>query len=383
MKRKLKALALACIVFACKETSTVASEAPARIERRTTNDDLATVTLRPDAEAALGLVTGTVSAVNAAPRIRVGGEIMVANGRDVAIAAPISGRITSSVPRPGDRVRPGQALLTIVPLAAVDRDIRARAERDLAAAKAELTLVEQRARRAEVMVEERSGSVRSLEEARAQVATARATVAATESRLATMDSGALDSDVALTIKSPSDGALRAVRVTAGQSVPAGAVLVELAGAGRWVRATLAASDAVRFAAIASARATRLGDGPSVELLSIEGPPSADALRGTVDRYFVMPTDADWVPGERVVVELVASITTERSAAVPRSAIIYDATGAAWIYERAAAHQFRRRRVDVERRDGELSVVRAPARGFGEIVVVGAAELWGFELGADR
>ncbi len=383
MNPRLKTLVLACCVFACKEAA-VASEPPARIERRTNDDDLASITLRPDAEAALGLVTAPITSVGAAPRIRVGGEVMVADGRDVIIAAPIGGRIvTTKVPRPGDRVRPGQALLTIVPLAAVDRDIRARAERDLAAARAELTLVLQRARRAELMVEERSASVRSLEEARAQVAVAQATVAQSESRLATMDSGALDADIALTIKSPSEGALRAVRVTTGQSVPAGAALFELAGAGRWVRATLAASDAVRFAALSSATATRMGDGPSVELTTMEGPPSADPLRGTVDRYFVMPHDADWVPGERVIVELVAGAGGDEALAVPRSAVVYDATGAAWVYEKTAANKLRRRRVDVERRDGEQLLIRKPSRALADIVTTGAAELWGFELGADR
>ncbi len=383
MNPKLRTIVLAFGVFACKEAA-VAGEPAARIERRTNDDDLATITLRPDAEAALGLVTGPIASVGSAPRARVGGEVMVANGRDVAIAAPIGGRITTThVPKPGDRVRPGQALLTIVPLAAVDRDIRARAERDLAAARAELVLMEQRVRRTELMVEERSASVRSLEETRAQVAVAKANVEQSESRLATMDSGALDADIALTIKSPSAGALRSVRVTSGQSVPVGTVLFELAGTGRWVRATLTASDAVRFASLSSASAVRLGNGPSVELTAMDGPPSADPLRGTVDRYFVMPEDIDWVPGERVVVELIASTEDGHSLAVPRGAVIYDASGAAWVYEKVAASKFRRRRVDVERRDGEQLVLRRPSRELADIVTIGAAELWGFELGADR
>jgi multidrug resistance efflux pump len=55
-----------------------------------------------------------------------------------------------------------------------------------------------------------------------------ATLRAAEARTRTLAGGALDADVTLAIRSPSDGTVRAVKVIAGQSVPQGAALFGVA-----------------------------------------------------------------------------------------------------------------------------------------------------------
>jgi RND family efflux transporter MFP subunit len=312
---------------------------------------------------------------------------MVPAGKEIVIAAPVSGRITTAAAvHPGDHVNAGQTLLRFLPLASVDRDVRARAERELAVAEAELELARTRVIRADAMVSDRSGSQRALEDARAQFAVAKSSQRAAEARLRTLDNGALDSDVSVLVQSPVSGVLRNVRVAAGQSVPSGAPLIEIAAEGRWVRATFPASDAALLGDLREVSARRLGAGETVSLSPTLGPPSADAVRGTVDRFFVLPETAatrDWVPGERILVEVVSGEARAGVQAVPFAAVVHDAAGSAWVYEAAAADSFVRRRVEPLRRDGERWLLaRGPAVGS-SIVATGAAELWGFELGADR
>lgn len=379
MKRVL--VSLLCVSACTRATPSPSSTPPAKLER-TTLEGLATVTLREDAERALGLEVGAVEKGPRPAVLTVGGEVMVPAGRELVLAAPVGGRIAGVLPSPGAAVRAGQVLLTLVPLASVDRDVRARAQRDLDVARADAELAETRLKRAEAMVQDRSGSVRAFEDARAQQQIALASVASAQSRLQTLSSGALDADVALTVRSPADGVLRSVRVGVGQSVPAGAPLVEIASTGRWVRSALSSGDAVRTAKAPHAWATRLGSGERVELGVLQGPPSADVARGTVDVFHSLPSTADWSPGERVLVELEADALEDRLS-VPFASVVRDAEGGAWIFVQVAPHQFRRRRVEVLRRDGERMVLaRGPAAGT-SVVSVGAIELWGFELGADR
>ena len=136
------------------------------------------------------------------------------------------------------------------------RDVRAKATRELETAQAELALAEARLTRAQTMVADRSGSQRSLDEAQAQRQVAAAAVSAAQSLVRTIAGGSLDSDIALSVRSPVDGVVRAVRVTVGQSVPQGASLVEIAGTGRWVRASFAGSDAQAMTTLREVHARR-------------------------------------------------------------------------------------------------------------------------------
>lgn len=369
-------------VCACKPNVIAPAVAPAAKLERTSLEGLVTITLREDAERALGLQLAPVEKGSHPEQVVVGGEVMVPAGRELVLAAPVGGRIAGSLLAPGAVVKSGQVLMMLVPLATVDRDVRARAQRDLEVARSDAELAETRLKRAEQMVTDRSGSVRAFEDAKAQHQVAQASVASASSRLQTLATGALDADVSLAVRSPADGVLRSMRVAVGQSVPAGAPLLEIASTGRWVRTALSSGDAVRTAKSPRAWAERLGNHERVELGAIQGPPSADPVRGTIDVFHSLPSTADWAPGERVLVQLESDAQEERLS-VPFASVVRDAEGGAWVFVQSAPHQFRRQRVEVLRRDGERMVLaKGPAAGA-QVVAVGAVELWGFELGADR
>lgn len=370
------------LLAACAPPTAPSKSAPAAKLERTSLEGLTTITLSEEAERALGVAVVPAERGPRPEQLLVGGEVMVPAGRELVLAAPVGGRIAGTLLQPGALVKSGQVLLTLVPLATVDRDVRARAQRDLDVAISDLQLAEARLKRTEAMMNDRSGSVRAFEDARAQQQVAQASAASAQSRLKTLASGALDADVSLAVRSPTDGVLRAVRVAVGQSVPAGAALVEIASAGRWIRTALSSGDAVRTARTARVFAQRLGNGERVELQALEGPPSSDPVRGTVDVFHALPSTAAWAPGERVVVQLEIDAVEDRLT-VPFTSVLRDAEGGAWVFVQTVPHQFRRQRVEVLRRDGERMVLaRGPEAGT-NVVAAGAVELWGFELGADR
>ena len=377
---RLSLLSLA--IGACSASVSAPPTPKATIER-TTPEGLATVVLSEANEAALGVALDEVTPATGASRITVGGEVMVPAGREITLSAPVGARVTGLMPLPGAAVKRGQLLLTLVPLASVDRDVRARAQRDLDIAQADFELAQARLARAETMMNERSGSTRTFEDARAQQHIAQASLSAAQNRLQTLAAGSLDADVSLAVHSPADGVVRSVRVAVGQSVPSGAPLVEIASSGRWVRVSLSSGDALRSGSRAWAR--RLEGHPNaVELATLQGPPSADPLRATVDRFFALPPEEQWPPGERLIVELEAGeATTASRSTVAFESIVRDAEGGTWLYVQRKPHHYRRTRVEVSHRDGERMVLMGGPPTGTKVVAAGAVELWGFELGADR
>jgi uncharacterized membrane protein len=66
--------------------------------------------------------------------------------------------------------------------------------------------------------------------------------------------------------------------------------------------------------------------------------------------------------------------------VPYSALLYDTEGDTWVYEVVGAQMYLRKKVDVETVEGETVVMtHGPAAGA-TVVTVGAAMLYGTELG---
>jgi hypothetical protein len=81
-------------------------------------------------------------------------------------------------------------------------------------------------------------------------------------------------------------------------------------------------------------------------------------------------------------EVVASGTTARSPAVPVTALVYDRTGAVWVYTSTEPRTYVRQRVTVARIDGNLALLLSgPAPGTA-VTTVGAAELLGAEYGVE-
>jgi hypothetical protein len=69
--------------------------------------------------------------------------------------------------------------------------------------------------------------------------------------------------------------------------------------------------------------------------------------------------------------------------VPYGAVVYDPSGATWVYTSPKDRVFLRAGITVDRIDGDMAVLSdGPAAGT-VVVSVGAAELYGAELGIDH
>ncbi len=362
--------------------SAPAHTSAASVEHPEPEGDLPVVVLTPEAVARLAIETATVEA-SSLPRTRlVGGEVVIPPGRAIALTAPVAGivrRATTEPLLPGATVVRGMPILRLVPLAPADRDVQARATREVTAAEANLAAAELRVRRNEQLIAENAGAQRLLEEAIASRDVARADVAVARARSATLRREPLMSDLSMTVRAPEDGIVRAVAVAEGQAVPAAAPLAEIvSGATLYVRVPvyggdLASLDPDRAASIEPARG-----GEPITASLVAGPPTAEPDRMTVDRFYALPAGSGLAPGERVLVS-VPLRDVEDATHVPLSAIVHDAWGGSWVYRCESETRFVRERVDPARRFGERAVLAHGPPAGTCVVSVGAVEIFGSEF----
>lgn len=383
MKRPLL---LSLLLAACQAAPTPShAEKPAYVEHPVAESDLAVVRLSAQALQRLAIETAKVER-NAVPDVRlVGGEVIVPPGRTTSVTAALGGMVRAAgnegALMPGARVRRGQVLFSLVPLAPVDRDVQARAEREVAAAHAQLAAAEARMSRLTQLEAERASSQRLVEEATATRDVARADLAAAETRARSIQQTPLLSDVALTVRAPADGIVRTLAAVPGQAVAAGAPLVELVAVDALqIRVPVYAGDLARVDLTLQARVRALSADPAMTVSAdpVAGPPTADGAAITVDRYYALGPDGSYAPGERVLVELPMRTRSE-ARTLPAASVVRDAEGAAWVYACAGEHAFKRARIDPLRVAGDRVVFeRGPPLGAC-VVSVGAAEIFGSEF----
>jgi len=344
---------------------------------------LASVTLTPEAEARLGITLASVERRAVPTTRRVPGEVIAPPGRTVTISAPVPGLVVAvdGLPPAGSRVTRGQPLVRLIPLAAVDRDLRAQALSRVASAEVRLTANKSRAQRAESLIASGAGSERAAEDARVERDVASAELGAAQARLRIIERTPLASDVATVLRAPFAAIVRQVQVADGQAVSGGAPLLELVTTDApWVRVPMLSADLAVLAEGPAEVAPLSGDAVPVLARPVAGPPVSDPLAGTVDLYFELPGPGALRLGERVAITLPTRDAGE-SLVVPRSAIVHDTGGGAWVYVQVGPQQFARRRVEVIATSGELAALaRGPEVGA-QVVTHGTAELYGVEFGA--
>lgn len=376
------------MIAGCKGESTAAKPAaPAKVANPVTEAQLATVTLTEDAEKRLGIevVPATIETVL---RTRtVGGEVIVPPGRFVVVTAPIAGTVQGQAHRPGARVQAGQTVFTIFPLQdlPVERDAAIEAQREVAAATAELQAAEQRLTRLEQLMKEGATSARSVEEARAERDVIAARVTAARARLASLNAGRVGTRGEIAVRGPISGVLQEVSAAPGQTVAAGAPLFSVSQVDAvWVRVAVfvgerADVDLTQPAVIRSLGAT---DGPGIVASRVEGPPSANPAAATSDVFYAPAATSNLRVGERVSVELPLR-DSRKALVVPDAALLYDLQGGTWVYEAAGNHTYIRRRVEVGGQAGHKVLIARGLSAGQKVVTAGAAELFGTEFGAGK
>jgi cobalt-zinc-cadmium efflux system membrane fusion protein len=367
------------------ETPAAAKTPAATIQHPKPEGELTTVTLTADAVRRLGVETA-IATVERVPGTRtLPGEVVVPEGRSVVVSAPVAGTLVSAGSlQAGARVTGGAVIFRLIPLASTERDQRIEAERAVSAAQAENEAATQRLRRLEQLLKDGAASQRSVEEARAQQATAAAALKAAQDRSSAMGRQ-IGSQGEIAITAPIGGLLQTLTAAPGQTVAAAAPLFTVSQVDTvWIRVPVYAGDATTIDAQQPAAVSTLGEAAAPRIARrITAPPSADPSTASVNVFYELPSGTPPLrPGERVLVQLPLG-SGESGLVIPDSATVYDVHGDTWIYQDLGDHRFMRRRIEVARHAGRHVVVSRGLTAGTRVVTSGVAELFGTEFGAGK
>ena len=186
---------------------------------------------------------------------------------------------------------------------------------------------------------------------------------------------------------PVDGVLLGVFVAQGQGVPASTLLFAVASPDPvWIRVPVYAGDLADIDLAEPARVEALGAAPGQAPQAakpVQGPPLSHADAVTSDLYFELsnPGGAFRI-GQKVGVTLTFR-DAQDGLTVPSASILYDIHGGTWIYMRTGPNAYTRSRVEVHHIVDNLAVITRGLMAGAEVVVDGAAELFGTEFGGGK
>ena len=405
--------ALFCSVSAlgCSDGGSAAKhESPARLVKPSDESLVNQVKLTADAERRLGVTLATVRR-EPVERVRtLGGVAEIPIGKALSVSAPLAGTLTASPElsqlAPGTPVSAG-SVLVVLQLTEAERAQVANAAATLAAAlttaqgdieraEAELEVGRIALRRAEELVRDRAGSQRNVDEARAISKVAAAALAAATARYEALEKLRLESKpggpATIPITSPQGGILRTISAAPGETVSAGEVLFEVVDLSTlWIRVPVNAGLAPQIEPEKAATVELLGERQSnttpIEPLTAKraaaAPPAADSMTSTIDVIYEIPNLEGAIrPGQRLLVTLPLRGEAE-SLIVPYSSVLYDIHGGTWVYAKAGERTYERTRVEVRHMLGNRVLIARGVQEGVEVVVDGAAEIFGTEFGSGK
>lgn len=369
------------------------SQAPAKVENAVQESSLSTVTLSLKAEERLGIEVSSVESRILPGSLELGGEIISVPGNDIRVSAPVAGTVftaeSGAIPPAGKFVKQGEAILRLLMMPPEKELYGAREE--VAVRQQEYEVAQAKANRAKKLLASRAISEKSFEEIQAELTRAKAALNAAIAKLNLLSGADLDAAAGnlstLVLESPVDGVLQRIFVAQGQSVPASTVLFEVASLHPvWIRVPVYIGDLAKIDLQNDVIVIPLGTDRSSSHLQakpVQGPPLSDASSASADLFFEMANkDRLFRVGQKVRVSLLQK-TSEESLVVPWSAILYDIDGGKWVYIRIGPHVYSRRRVEVSHIVDDFAVLTRGVEVGDEVVVVGAAEIFGTEFGVGK
>ncbi len=391
---------------------------PAQVEKLPVETELATITLTADADRRLGITTAEVTEREITQRRTFGGQAMVPAGKTIIVSSPLAGIVvrsgTDAIPVPGTRVEAGSPLLSIKPLLSAERDVMTPAEQvqlvgaranlmaaqtvaagDVDRGKAEVNGAQISFDRAEKLFADRAGARRAVDDAEALLNVAKANLAAAKERekqlsdlLKMLDVPATDGEATtLPMTTPIAGLINRISVSEGQTISPGAMLYEIANLDTiWIRVPIYVDLLASVQTDQPARLVSLSGESLAQDISakpIGAPPTADAALASADLYYEVDNhELNLRPGQRIGVEVPMS-KLKLSRIVPGGSILYDIYGGTWVYTKTGDRQYTRDRVAIRFVADQDAVLESGPTVGTEVVVDGAAELFGTEFGAGK
>lgn len=378
--------------------ATTKATPPAKVEKLPTEADLIAVTLTPEAEARLGVTVAAIEAKSVGQTRQYGGDVTIPPGHAVIVSSPVAGSLilTGLTPVPGQAVKKGQTVFGLMPILAPEARATLSASRVVAEGQVKQEEVLLRNAklnfdRAENLLKDRAGSSAMVIDAKAQVDLAEARLKAATTGRDLLDQTIGDATTGtvglLEITAPADGLLRSVSVQPGQKVSGGAPLFEVVSVDPInIRVPVYVGDLYILNIDSDASVAYLGAPqatPTKPARRAQAPPAADPLAVTADLFYeVENQDGSLRPGQRVTVHVPLK-SAAQGLVVPRSAIVSDFHGDAWVYENLKPHVFARRRVQVDRVVGDLAILATGPPVGTNVATQGVAELFGTDMGFSK
>lgn len=390
------------------------SETPATVVKSPQETELAVLHLTPKAVERLGITFAPVLKQTVPSRRTLSGEVLVPPGNTIVVASPLTGTLTApaggSIPSPGSLVAAGDPILTFIPLLSPERAVPTPAELiqmanaraslvtsqiaadgDVQRGIAEVDAAQIAVDRAAQLLRDRAGSERMLDEAKAQLLIAQKTLEASRERKAVLDQLTRETATgkvsAIPITAPGHGILQTLHVAHGQTVATGQPLFTIADMRTlWIRVPVYVGQLGDFDLKADIQVGALSGRAGTWTRTagpVAAPPTASALASSADLYYhIDNADGSLHPGERLGVSMLLNSSVE-SLTVPNEAVLFDIYGGTWVYVPGENNSFRRERITV-RHLGEsfAELSTGPAVGT-QVVVDGAAELFGTEFGPGK
>ncbi len=369
------------------------SQPPAKVENAVKESELTKITLSPKAEERLGIEVVRAEQRRLPGVMKVGGEVMAVPGNEVQIAAPAAGMVLKAKAGPGAQagrmVKKGEEILQLMFLPP-ERDLIG-AREELSVRQMQMDVAQAKADRAKQLLASKAVSQKEYEEAQVEWAKAKGALLAAQARLNLLSGTELDATAGslstIVLESPFDGVLLRIFVAPGQTVPSSTPLFEVARQNPlWVRVPVYVGDLSTIELETDATVQSFGAAPQTARLKgkpVQGPPLSDASSASADLFFEIPNpDHAFRIGQKVSVSLVRK-SADDSLIVPASAILYDIDGGNWVYTRTAPHVYVRRRVEVSHFMDNFAVLTRGLEAGEEVVVAGAAEIFGTEFGVGK
>ena len=369
------------------------SQVPAKVENAVQESSLSTVTLSPKAEERLGIEVSSVESRTLPGSLELGGEIISVPGNDVRVSAPVAGTVFTSksgkIPQAGKFVKQGEEIMRLLMLPPEKELYGAREE--VAVRQQEYEVAQAKADRAKQLLASRAISEKSFEEIQAELTRAKASLNAATAKLNLLSGADLDAAAGnlstLVLESPVDGVLQRIFVAQRQTVPASTVLFEVASLHPvWIRVPVYIGDLAKIDLQKDVTVIPLGtdrNSSFFQAKAVQGPPLSDPGSASADLFFeIANKDRLFRIGQKVRVSLLQK-TPEESLVVPWSALLVDINGGNWVYTKIASHVYSRRRVEVSHIVNDFAVLTRGVKVGDEVVVAGAAEIYGTEFGVGK
>jgi RND family efflux transporter MFP subunit len=367
---------------------------PATIQNPQKESELTTVTLSEEAEKKLGIEISTVKTENIPKSLSQHGEIVAIPGQSITITAPFTGRILNPINetkiQSGSFIDKGKTTFQLVMLPS---DLTGfGSEQDIVVKRKQLELVEEKVKRLETLYQFQSTSKKLVEEAQTELVNAKAALKAAEARLRYLNGELEQEDISflssMNIKAPISGIIQKIFVSANQIVTTGEALFELSSLTKvWVRVPVYAGDLALIDSSSSASVISIGDGlqgKSRIAKHVPGPVSTNPQAVSTDLYYELDNqDSKFKLGQKVNVIMSLVGNNDTKLTIPASAIVYDVHGGTWVYEYIGEHLYSRKRIAVDRVENQIAIISKGINLGMQIVVAGAAELFGTEFGTGK